>query len=106
VNREDDLIVKQLDKMDMKLSNVQEEIGEIKVIISINAKDIAEHIRRTNLLEIKIDDEKKFRDKLQQESQDRMGDLELPGKSFGLLLKVVGAISLVASLIFTITKLI
>jgi hypothetical protein len=107
--KEDDknfeIIANQLNRMDIRLSEVQTDIGEIKVTLVLNTKDLAEHMRRTNLLEDKVNLEKALRDSLQEKAQERLEKLELPAKSLKYFIKLIGIFSLIVTAILGGIKL-
>ena len=42
-------------KLDEKIDKIVDDIGEIKVTMAVNTESLKEHIRRTNLLEKRVE---------------------------------------------------
>jgi len=78
-----------------KLDRIERDTNDIKVTLGVQAKDIETHIKRTNLLE---------------ESLEGLRKELAPARNITTFVKVglqvIGVISLVATAIFTVSKLI
>jgi hypothetical protein len=77
-----------------KLDRIERDTSDIKVTLGVQAKDIETHIKRTNLLE---------------ESLEKLRAELAPARNITTFLKtglqIVGAISIIASAIFAVSKL-
>lgn len=102
---EKDFLLNRLSRMDDKLDSLVDDIGQIKITLAVNTKEIAEHIRRTNLLENKMDKDSLERDIQNVQNNGRFDRLELPGKLLNAVLKITASLSLLAGLVIAIKNL-
>ena len=91
------------------LDSVQKDMKEVKVDLSKNTADVAEHVRRSNLLEDLHKDNEKRLMKLEDESKkkdERLEKLEAPEKAKAWLKKnYLAAGSIIISILSIITML-
>lgn len=91
-----------MDRLDIiiaKISDLAESVGYVKSHVEKNTKDLEEHIRRTNLLERKLD-------KTEESWENKMDEALIPVRWGKTTLKILAAGGAIAAIIEILTRFI
>lgn len=98
-DKKDQMFINLLVRIDKKQDIIQGEIVELKLQGSKNTESLIHHVRRTDLLEDLVN-------KHEKDAELRFSNLERWPIGFKVLLQIATGLSVIAGLIYTISKLI
>jgi hypothetical protein len=94
-----------LDKVLLLLTDMARDIGKLTSMTEENTRDLAEHIKRTNLLEDSLTETKKELDKKIEICEDGVEEARAPLKWMKITAKVLGAIVAAIAVVDYINRL-
>lgn len=106
------MIFEMIKGIDKKQDEQSEQINLIKIDVAKNTQDLSYHIFRTNALQdltVKFENNcalhKSEMQKSKDENDSRLSALELPGKSFGLIVKVTTGLTVIIALVASFLRI-